>query len=383
MKKTLIFLLITLAAISAYSDNSSGSEIGRFLFLKIDDPYLVYVNNEFKGTTPLFLDFLPAGPLSLRLESENYYFTQDYIVNPSINEPVVLDPDMVPFTGEVSLAVDTPGAKVFFDGMELEGSGDFSHETIPGEYFVLVEAEGYFPGEFAVTVTRNEVTRLQVELDTVHEVTFSSALPEETVIICSKDDREVSFSEKDTLLLSAGEWNISVTNRLFSPFETTFSVGDDNQIAFKPVYYESYIEFDDLQPESVVYLDGEDITSSITGGKYKIAKGFYELAVVTPRFENYTEKLHVENDTTVTVSPEYTVSKATVRGANTTIGLIITGAGAAVAAGGYFLNQDSVIMAQTSNYEDYSTTKYVTLGFFVGGIVTAVGGGLFTFLANQ
>jgi len=118
----------------------------------------IYLDDEYKGETPLTLMEIFVGPHKLKLHSSGYEDWEEYILISSLQLKEI-NIELVAKTGDTSVRVRTKPkeAEVFLDGVYM-GKGSLTlKKVIPGEHIIKVTKEGYknwqktlyfYPGEY-------------------------------------------------------------------------------------------------------------------------------------------------------------------------------------------------------------------------------------------
>ena len=117
-----------------------------------------YLDDEYKGETPLTLTKIFVGPHKLKLDSSGHEDWEEYISISSLQNKEI-NIELIAKTGDTSVRVSTKpkGATVYLDGVYM-GEGPITLEKVtPGEHLLKVSKKGYedwldtltsHPGEF-------------------------------------------------------------------------------------------------------------------------------------------------------------------------------------------------------------------------------------------
>ena len=138
-------------------DEGKPEGYGQIRITSIPEGASIYIDDEYKGKTPLTLTEIFVGPHKLRLDSSGYEDGEEYILVSSLQLKEV-NIDLVAKTGDASVRVWTKPkeAEVFLDGVYI-GKGSLTLKKVtPGEHVFKVTKEGYndwqktlyfYPGE--------------------------------------------------------------------------------------------------------------------------------------------------------------------------------------------------------------------------------------------
>ena len=131
-----------------------------------------YVNNEFKGETPIELNDLPAGSYRLRVEKDKYdplARTVEIGNNKTVTEEFRLTANI----GSIRVSTSPADVSIFISGKEAgktvakqEATDQISEpliiqEVLTGEHEVSFVRQGYTPVKKTITVKRNETAVLE------------------------------------------------------------------------------------------------------------------------------------------------------------------------------------------------------------------------------
>lgn len=135
----------------------------------------VYINNEFRGETPLTLDNLEPAPYRIRTEMPGYeplFRNVELKPGRKITEEFRLEA----MSGTVVITTEPPEVKVLLDGKQVgitarkPVDGDTTSEPLrieqvaPGGHEIELNKKGYFPMKISVEVEKNKETSKHVKL---------------------------------------------------------------------------------------------------------------------------------------------------------------------------------------------------------------------------
>ena len=160
--------MLTLAAGQSESITAVLDELPSTLEVNsIPDGARIYVDNEFRGTTPLKISDLQPGSYRVRAELRGYSLTPAREITLKRADTVREEFRLTKNAGAMQITTEPAGVKVFVDGEELgttKAKADES-DTVSdaltidllgiGEHKVQLTRTGYFPLEFDITVEQN------------------------------------------------------------------------------------------------------------------------------------------------------------------------------------------------------------------------------------
>lgn len=367
--------------ISGTSGKKDVLQTGKSLFIKLEDPYNVYINDELKGTTPLLITDLGPGEGFLRIESGDKYHGIQLHVIPDRTDIVTYSPKMGKYMGNLFVESTPEGAKVLIDG-KVVGETPAAISDITAEKHTLkLILHGYKDYEEEIVVKKKDTIRISKELTKMYHITFQNPLPENTQIKVTDEQNEYTFSEKDEIWVVAGNWTFVLTNKLFKETSLHYEITEDKKISFATEYHRSRIRFENLMPESKVLLDNVDITSKLKNNNYETRVGQYKIRIKTEKYKDYCEKMELEKDKEASIQIIYEFSPVVAGSKNAWIGYPILGAGLLFLVGGLIINYDSVAMNLSGNNNDYAIIKWTGFAIASAGLVAVSVGSVFAVIS--
>jgi len=155
----------------------------------------VYLNGNYRGTTPLTIKNLTPGKYKLRVEKQHYQ-TREINVNVKRGQRITYNIDLVRIIGKIYFNVNPSNATVQCDGTMVNSNICTVDE---GSHNVTVKCFGYRTWSSSVSVIRNTIRKVSVELE---EAPF-----EISSIYSSKS----SFNPKNAGSLGTTDISFSVT----------------------------------------------------------------------------------------------------------------------------------------------------------------------------
>lgn len=129
----------------------------------------VYLNNTYKGRTPLMLDALPAGQLTLRLEHEHYQ-TLSKTMNVVTDQTLKVSADLQyqPSQGRLSVSSSVPArVQVLGRNNSLRVSTPFSSKLLAGDYDLTITPTNLAlkPAWLGITLKSDQTLDISCSLD--------------------------------------------------------------------------------------------------------------------------------------------------------------------------------------------------------------------------
>lgn len=155
----------------------------------------VYLNGNYRGTTPLTVKNLTPGSYRLRIEKQHYE-TREIYINVKRGQKITYNFDLVKITGKIYFNVNPSNATITCDGTIVNSNICTVEE---GSHNITVKCFGYRTWSSSVAVIRHTIRKVTVELD---EAPF-----EISSIYSSKS----SFNPRNAGSLGATEINFFVT----------------------------------------------------------------------------------------------------------------------------------------------------------------------------
>ena len=145
----------------------------RLLLVSLPTGARMYVDNEFKGLTPLALKDLPPGARRIRAEMAGYEVTARTI-ELKANENQTEEFRMAKNSGKILLVTEPAGVKVFLNGEERGQTRSAEHALIsdpieldllpPGVYQLQLNRAGYRHAPKTITLEANQVVDLHEKM---------------------------------------------------------------------------------------------------------------------------------------------------------------------------------------------------------------------------
>lgn len=387
-------------------------DTGKSLFIKLEKPYDVYINDVLKGTTPLLINDLESGDWFLRIESDEEYHGIQLKVIAERTDIVTYTPEMGKYVGNLFVESTPEGAKVYIDGKIMGETPAALSDITVEKHTLRLTMKGYQDYEEEIIVRKKDTIRISRELIKVYQITFLNPLPGDTKIKVYNDKNEYMFSEEEEIWLVAGSWTFVLTNKRFKEASLNYEIAGDKKISFTPEYYRSRIRFENLRPESTILLahiditgelqdntyekrsgnhviqiiknkhkDYYDITGELQDNTYETRVGDYEIRIKTDKYLDYCEKVELEKDKEALVQIIYEVSPAIAGKRNAWIGYPVLGTGVVLLTTGLVLNNESVVQYWANSYDDYVRIKWTGFVAAWTGIAGVTVGTIFAIIS--
>ncbi len=148
---------------------------GTLLIVSIPSGARVYINDEFKGTTPFTLEKLSPGTYRVRVERPGCEpNARDVVVEKSAS--ITEEFRMTKITGRIEVVTAPAGATVLLDGVKIDVTHSKKTDTtafsdplaiediLEGEHIIEVTRKGYAPQKRPITITRDQTISPQFRL---------------------------------------------------------------------------------------------------------------------------------------------------------------------------------------------------------------------------
>ncbi len=137
----------------------------------------VYLDNVYKGVTPLNLDRVTAGQHQIKLVKTGYHDWSSYIsVSPSRTTTVSADLILLPIYGSISVYCNQGNAKIYLDGNYQKRTYTNQSAELqnvePGYHELMITKDGYQKWASTILVTANQTHTVSVYL--VPEIKYGS-----------------------------------------------------------------------------------------------------------------------------------------------------------------------------------------------------------------
>ena len=144
--------------------------------VSIPDKARIYIDNQFKGETPLTITDLPPTTYKVRAEKRGYTLMPSRTVRLKGAEEVTEEFRLTKNAGTMQVTTEPAGVKVFVDGEDLgltQANSDATDRVSEplsldfldiGEHKVQLTRTGYFKKDFDITIKKNETVTIHGSL---------------------------------------------------------------------------------------------------------------------------------------------------------------------------------------------------------------------------
>lgn len=350
---------------------------GSILFIESDEPCKVYINEEYKGITPLFItDIDNDGYLSI---NGQYGFYDAHISYQTSNDDVTFfKTELNKYHGFLKIVgSESKSYNYYLDGTEVSFDSLNGERISEGRHLLTVESRGYATLNREIFISRLETLDLLVDLKREVMVGFSQILPDDAKIEITnlELDKSYTFKGNEPIKLYSGDWTYSITHPTFTPLYGEFILEDEvMEIAIELDLLKPTLILDGLLANSIILLNDIDVTATLDGDILPVPIGVSTLSITKDKYSPIFTTLNIDTDDAISLNLEYSRDPYSIRSSKTTKSISFLGSGILMLAGGLYMNSDDFIIGKTSNYKDYTTMKYGTLGLAgVGAILSVVG----------
>ena len=180
----------------------------------------VYVDDEFKGTTPLNGLRIDPGTRKIRVRKEGYR-DAERSVELRAGEPRAESIPLEMLKGILQFNIQPEGASARIGTQTFDPARQRQIELEPGTYTVELSATGYKPGQKTVTIQGGQTTQLQAVLDVV--ATAATTGYAEAFLSLDSWDHPSGW-QADGLLHAAGRGTAVLKDRVYENFSQRFQL---------------------------------------------------------------------------------------------------------------------------------------------------------------
>lgn len=274
----------------------------------------VYINNAFRGKTPLMLPDIPLGKHRLQVSAPGY-FAKEIELNVADRIPVKASVDLVADSASIDFTSDPPGATVLINGSS-RGVTPTRVDQIPsGEAEVTLQLDGYAPYREKLVLKAGDALRVEPRL-TMHPGSLSVvAQPESARIYVNNEFRgETPLALEG---LAPGEYRLRAERRGYEADARTIQVraGQKTTEEFRLQRNSGVLELVTEPPGVKVFVDGEEkgettpsavalISEALTVDL--LSRGEHTLQLTRPGWSHRPRKFKIDTDQAVTLHEKLT-----------------------------------------------------------------------------
>lgn len=356
-------------------------ETGFLLFIPVPKKCDVFINGEFQGVTPLLLPSLRAGSAILEIRNNSHVNRTELQVKPGIAGLKVYEPEMVPQGGALSITTNPSGAEIIIENIHIGRTPILESGIRTGTYTVTAFLDGYVPIRQSLEIGLDQKVHLNLNLSEGYPLRIDPNPPEGSTISI-KTGKGIPYLEqlydtKEDIILPAGVWEITLKGPNYNPLTEIINISkESNLFSFLPEYHYGEIVINKLKPQTTVFMDGMDVTVTVEKGSIRVETGKHVLVVIEKGYLPYRTEIVLEQNEVLQITPLLQRDPVLERKALMNLGIPVAISGLIISAGAWGFNTDSVALAFTDNYSDYSIYKYTTFGIMGAGLICSAIGGI-------
>ncbi|WP_169302025.1 PEGA domain-containing protein [Thermococcus gammatolerans] len=292
----------TIARITFYLvDDMNLTTLGTLTFKSTPSGASVYLNGDYKGTTPLTLSLLP-GNYSVRFSKNGYY---DYTTKVAISagEKKTITAVLTPEFGYLKITTEPPGANVYIND-EYIGRTPISHYKLStGAHTVILRMKNYESYVTNVTIHPGEETNLAITLTPLPSHLIINSVPSGSEVYVNGTYRGKTPLH---LTIKPGTYNLRVSKEDHGEYTTTFMLQPNEtktlNITLTPNYAHLTIKSD--PPGASIYIN--ETYKGKTPLTVDLMMGTYSIKLSKEGYQDYTLKVTLSPGESKTLSPSLT-----------------------------------------------------------------------------
>lgn len=220
------------------------------------DDVQVWIDNEFKGKSPLLVRNLGQGTHTLELVADRYLPYSETINIEGLDRQQQLDVKLKPAWGDVSFSTQPPGADVYVDDEEI-GRTPVTAEVLQGDHNIRIKLAGYKAWMDTISVTANEAMALpEINLEQADaEVLVESVPSRANVTVAGRYAGQTPIS---VALTPGNTVDIRFFKEGYQRARRTLTVKSDEkqrlQVTLQPEL--AMVQFSSTPPDAELYIDG-------------------------------------------------------------------------------------------------------------------------------
>lgn len=294
-----------------YKVNEEGYlETGRMIFIDLPEGYTVFVNGKKAGVTPYFLKNMKTGKYTIRIENEFEYAQQKFLIQDKDEEIFKYNPRMDKHKGKLFVNTVPMKAEIYLNGEKKGTSPLVLNQVNVGVYELAIKKNGFVTEKEKIEIFRDKTLEKEYSLEKGYRILFEQTLPEDSIVEVKNKNKKYTFEPEDVIVVANGTWKVTVQSKSLLPkTETVVIDNEDITIDLGDNYILSKVVLVNLQKESRVYLNGEEITSQLEEGTFKTVVGEHRLKVEKENYETINKTITVTSDKEVKVELQYTKMK--------------------------------------------------------------------------
>jgi DNA-binding transcriptional regulator YhcF (GntR family) len=317
-KLFLIFpILILLFFFSISSANAQQLKSGSLSINSNPSEAKVYLDNDYKGKTPLNLKNISTGQYSLRMSLAGYEdWTSTVVVLPILN--VRISADLVPLPqeekeyGSISVNSNPQEARVYLDNAYKGNTPINIRDVSTGRHKLRIKLAGYEDWVSEITVSSSRVLRVSADLKSQEEQGSISINSDPQGADIYLDDKYEGLTPLNLQDIASGEYEVKISLPGHEEWVEEVTVSPSRtarvyaELESRPDYGSIAIYCD--QKDAKVFLNGtykKTITKTPTVLE-EIESGNYEIVIIKDGFRAWVQDIEVFIDETTTVDAPMT-----------------------------------------------------------------------------
>ncbi|OHD09441.1 MAG: hypothetical protein A2086_16380 [Spirochaetes bacterium GWD1_27_9] len=367
---------------NVYKVNEKGFlEMPENILVEMKAGYKIYVDNNLLGETPFLVKAIKSGEHTLRIESDNEFVSQKILVIKGNQDTFTYSPKMAKYKAQLYISTKPDKAEIYLNGKSYGKSPQMIKELDVGTYKIeLVMGDEYFPLKDEVILKKNDLLKKEYSLPKGYVIKFSQELPEDSIITLKKADVNYEYKKGEKKYLENGEWNVTINSKIIETINLVVKIDNNDatveNIDFK--YKDSEVEFVGLKKDSIILLDGKDITKNLKNNTIFVKAGKYKIMIKTSGYKLIEKEIEIHQAIKKVFNVKYTSNseilfKSTY--ASVGVGLVVPStifmlAGIPLLAyslSDYYVNKRYDIY-KYANYDGYIKQMALTFGLFGAGV---------------
>lgn len=313
MNKKMVFFIPILVLIFFLICNSAYGQQLKYGSLSVESyprGAKVFLDNEYKGDTPLDLKNLATGQYTLRMVLDGYQdWTTTVVVLPILT--VRISADLTPkdkvTEGSISVNSNPQGARVYLDN-EYKGDTPLNIRNVTtGRHTVRIALADYQEWIGDVTVLSSRVERISVDLKPQEEHGSISINSNPQGADIYLDGDYVGLTPINLQNIPAGNYRVNILSSDYEEWVEEIHVSPKKtaRINAKLVYHPSYgaISIYSDQKDAKIFLNGTYKKDTVKGYMLleDVEAGDYEIAIIKDGFRVWVGDIKVFVDETTSI----------------------------------------------------------------------------------
>jgi DNA-binding transcriptional regulator YhcF (GntR family) len=317
-KLFLIFpILILLFFFSISSANAQQLKSGSLSINSNPSEAKVYLDNDYKGKTPLNLKNISTGQYSLRMSLAGYEdWTSTVVVLPILN--VRISADLVPLPqeekeyGSISVNSNPQEARVYLDNAYKGNTPINIRDVSTGRHKLRIKLAGYEDWVSEITVSSSRVLRVSADLKSQEEQGSISINSDPQGADIYLNDKYEGLTPLNLQDIASGEYEVKISLPGHEEWVEEVTVSPSRtarvyaELESRPDYGSIAIYCD--QKDAKVFLNGtykKTITETPTVLE-EIESGNYEIVIIKDGFRAWVQDIEVFIDETTSIDAPMT-----------------------------------------------------------------------------